>query len=73
MEILEQRILVHVMVKLYEILMTNEECVCSIDIGNYYRVLLDGRDLNYDKFLVEVKIFTQQMKHAQAITQNALM
>lgn len=45
--------------KLYETLMTNEECVRSVDMGNYYRVLPDGRDLNYDKFFVEGQVRTQ--------------
>lgn len=44
--------------KLYETLMTNEECTRSIDMGNYYRVLPDGRDLNYDKFFVEGQVQT---------------
>lgn len=44
--------------KLYETLMTNEECVRSIDMGNYYRVLPDGRDLNYDKFFVDGQVNT---------------
>ena len=44
--------------KLFETLMTNEECVRSIDMGNYYRVLPDGRDLNYDKFFVEGQVQT---------------
>ena len=44
--------------KLYETLMTNEECVRSVDMGNYYRVLPDGRDLNYDKFFVEGQVQT---------------
>lgn len=39
--------------KLFETLMTNEECIRSIDMGQYYRVLPDGRDLNYDKFFWE--------------------
>lgn len=39
--------------KLYETLMTNEECVRSVDMEHYYRVLPDGRDLNYDKFFVK--------------------
>jgi len=39
--------------KLFETLMTNEECVRSIDMGKYYKVVPDGRDLNYDKFFVE--------------------
>lgn len=44
--------------KLYETLMTNEECVRSIDMGDYYRVLPDGRDLNYDKFFIEGQVHT---------------
>lgn len=44
--------------KLYETLMTNEECVRSVDMGNYYRVLPDGRDLNYDKFFVDGQVHT---------------
>ena len=38
--------------------MTNEECVRSVDMGNYYRVLPDGRDLNYDKFFVDGQVNT---------------
>lgn len=44
--------------KLYETLMTNEECTRSVDMGNYYRVLPDGRDLNYDKFFVKGQVQT---------------
>lgn len=44
--------------KLYETLMTNEECVKSLDMGDYYRVPPDGRDLNYDKFFVEGQVRT---------------
>ena len=44
--------------KLYETLMTNEECVRSQDMGNYYRVFADGRDLNYDKCFVDGKVQT---------------
>lgn len=36
--------------KLYEVLMTKEERVRAIDMGNYYRVPADGRDLNYSNF-----------------------
>lgn len=39
--------------KLYETLVTREEMVKSIDMGNYYRIPCDDRDLNYDKFFVE--------------------
>lgn len=44
--------------KLYETLMTNEERVRSVDMGNYFRVLPDGRDLNYDKFFVKGEVQT---------------
>ncbi|MGL5049546.1 MAG: polysaccharide biosynthesis protein [Fusobacteriaceae bacterium] len=36
--------------KLYEVLMTKEEKVRSIDMGGYFRIPADGRDLNYSKF-----------------------
>ena len=36
--------------KLYETLLTNEECANAIDMGNFYRVPSDKRGLNYDKF-----------------------
>ena len=44
--------------KLFETLMTNEECTRSVDMGNYYRVLPDGRDLNYDKFFINGQVQT---------------
>ena len=36
--------------KMYETLLTNEECANAIDLGNFYRVPCDKRGLNYDKF-----------------------
>ena len=36
--------------KLYETLVTREEMAKAIDMGNYYRIPCDTRDLNYDKF-----------------------
>lgn len=39
--------------KLYETLMTKEEFLHAEDMGNYYRVPADKRDLNYDKYFVE--------------------
>ena len=36
--------------KMYETLLTNEECAHAIDLGNFYRVPCDKRGLNYDKF-----------------------
>ena len=35
---------------LYETLLTNEECAHAIDLGDFYRVPADQRDLNYDKY-----------------------
>lgn len=37
--------------KTYETLLTDEECFHAIDMGNFYRVPCDKRDLNYDKYL----------------------
>jgi UDP-glucose 4-epimerase len=37
--------------KLYESLLTREELACAEDLGNYYRIPPDGRDLNYEKFV----------------------
>ncbi|HJC71915.1 MAG TPA: polysaccharide biosynthesis protein [Candidatus Ruthenibacterium merdavium] len=45
--------------KLYETLLTREERVRSEDMGDYYRVCADGRDLNYDKYFVNGKVHTQ--------------
>ena len=39
--------------KMYETLLTNEECAKAIDLGNFYRVPADNRGLNYDKFFKE--------------------
>ncbi|MBE7064748.1 MAG: NAD-dependent epimerase/dehydratase family protein [Ruminococcaceae bacterium] len=39
--------------KMYETLLTNEECANSIDCGKFYRVPADARDLNYDKYVVK--------------------
>ena len=39
--------------KMYETLLTNEECTNAIDLGGFYRVPSDNRDLNYDKYFNE--------------------
>ncbi len=44
--------------KLYETLMTCEERLRSEDMGNYFRVAADSRDLNYDKFFVQGHVKT---------------
>ncbi len=45
--------------KLYETLMTKEERLRSEDMGNYYRVSADNRDLNYDKYFVDGQVRTE--------------
>ena len=39
--------------KMYETLLTNEECANAIDMGNFYRVPADKRGLNYDKYFTD--------------------
>lgn len=39
--------------KMYETLLTKEECAKAVDMGNFYRVPADNRDLNYDKYFKE--------------------
>jgi UDP-glucose 4-epimerase len=39
--------------KLYETLLTREEMAAAIDLGDYYRIIPDGRDLNYGKYFTE--------------------
>ena len=39
--------------KIYETLLTNEECAKAEDMGNFYRVPADNRTLNYDKYFSE--------------------
>lgn len=39
--------------KMYETLLTNEECANAKDLGSFYRVPCDRRDLNYDKYFID--------------------
>mgnify|MGYP000861103108 FL=1 len=41
--------------KMYETLLTKEECARAYDMGDFYRVPADNRDLNYDKYFIEGK------------------
>ena len=45
--------------KLYETLMTREEALRAEDMGDYFRVSADNRDLNYDKFFVKGQVMTE--------------
>lgn len=49
--------------KMYETLLTNEECANAIDMGNFYRVPCDKRSLNYDKY------FNQGDQHRNTLTE----
>ena len=49
--------------KLYETLLTNEECAKAEDMGDFYRVPADNRSLNYDKF------FSEGDQHRSALTE----
>jgi len=44
---------------LYETLMTKEERLRSEDLGNYFRIAADERDLNYDKYFVQGNVQTE--------------
>jgi UDP-N-acetylglucosamine 4,6-dehydratase/5-epimerase len=46
--------------KLYETLLTKEEMVKAVDLGGYYRIPADNRDLNYNKFFEEGEIVISQ-------------
>lgn len=47
--------------KMYETLLTNEECANAIDMGNFYRVPADKRGLNYDKYFKDGDIQRVQL------------
>ena len=58
--------------KLYETLMTREERLRSDDMGNYFRVAADSRDLNYDKFVVKGQVATEAEKSYTSHNTNLL-
>ena len=51
--------------KLYEALLSREEMACAEDMGNYYRVPPDARDLNYTKFVEEGDKKLTQAEHEE--------
>ncbi|MGO5052626.1 polysaccharide biosynthesis protein [Lachnospiraceae bacterium LCP25S3_G4] len=53
--------------KMYETLLTNEECACAIDMGTFYRVPADKRNLNYDKYFKEGN---EKRKHLSEFNSN---
>lgn len=46
--------------KLYEVLVTKEDMVKAVDMGNYFRIPADNRDLNYDKYVTEGSTLFEQ-------------
>lgn len=54
--------------KMYETLLTKEECARATDLGNFYRVPCDKRDLNYDKYFVQGD--TEQVKLTEFNSDN---
>lgn len=48
--------------KLYETLLTKEEYVSAVDLGGFFRVPADKRDLNYDKYFIEGNESVQQVE-----------
>ncbi len=53
--------------KMYETLLTNEECANAIDMGDFYRVPSDKRGLNYDKY---ISMGDEQRKHLEEFNSN---
>jgi len=49
--------------KLYESLLTDEECSVAEDLGNYYKIKIDDRDLNYSKYFTEGMIPQNRIEH----------
>jgi len=49
--------------KLHEVLLSSEEMACSSDMGNYFKITPDVRDLNYNKFVDKGSILNKKMIH----------
>jgi UDP-N-acetylglucosamine 4,6-dehydratase len=56
--------------KLYESLLSREERACAQDLGDYYRIPPDGRDLNYEKFVEQGEQRLTQALHAEEYTSH---
>ena len=59
--------------KLFETLVTREEMAKAIDMGDYYRIPCDTRDLNYDKFFTEGSECLPRLRTITAITRLVWM
>ena len=58
--------------KMYETLLTNEECANAIDMGDFYRVPCDNRDLNYDKYFKDGDTERNTLKEFNSNNTNLL-
>ena len=58
--------------KTFETLLTNEECARAVDCGDFYRVVSDDRDLNYDKYLSQGNIKRSNLKEFNSKNTNLL-
>lgn len=58
--------------KLYETLLSKEELLASEDLGNYYRIKADNRDLNYDKYFSEGNEITPTIEDYHSHNTNRL-
>lgn len=58
--------------KMYETLLTNEECAKAVDMGNFYRVPSDNRGLNYDKYFSEGNVKRTQITEFNSNNTNLL-
>lgn len=58
--------------KMYETLLTNEECARSVDCGDFYRVITDNRDLNYENYLSQGNIERVKLSEFNSNNTNLL-
>ena len=58
--------------KLYETLVTREEMAKAIDMGDYFRIPCDSRDLNYDKYFVEGNVKASKVEDYTSHNTNHL-
>jgi UDP-glucose 4-epimerase len=56
--------------KLYEALLSREEMACAEDMGDYFRIPPDGRDLNYGKFIDQGEARLTQTTHSDDYNSN---
>ena len=57
---------------MYEMLLTNDECAKAEDLGNFYRVPVDNRTLNYDKFFTKENTQRVQLSEFNSNTTKLL-